>query len=86
MTEARGWKLAAFAQVVRSPLYAEVMICKTVGSAPESAVYCSVSASEALGRDAEFVAFRILHHGPALAWDLMLADDRAAKPNELVNR
>jgi hypothetical protein len=28
MTEARGWKLAAFAQVVRSPLYAEVMICK----------------------------------------------------------
>jgi hypothetical protein len=31
MTEARGWKLAAFAQIVRSPLYAEVMICKTVG-------------------------------------------------------
>ncbi len=33
MTEARGWKLAAFAQVVRSPPYAEVMICKTVGLA-----------------------------------------------------
>jgi hypothetical protein len=33
MTEARGWKLAAFAQVVRSPLYAEVMICKTDGRA-----------------------------------------------------
>jgi hypothetical protein len=53
MTEARGWKLAAFAQVVRSPLYAEVMICKTPPSS------CSQQCSRGTGRQ------RTTTHRPA---------------------
>ena len=41
----------------------------------------SVKAGEALGRDAKFVALRVLHYGPALAGYLVFADDRGTKPD-----
>jgi len=41
----------------------------------------SVKAGEALGRDAEFVALRVVHYGPALAGYLVCADDRGTKPD-----
>jgi hypothetical protein len=41
----------------------------------------SVKAGEALGRDAEFVALRVVHYGPALAGYLVFADDRGTKPD-----
>lgn len=41
----------------------------------------SVKAGEAFGPDAEFVALRVLHDGPAMATYLVFADDRGAKPD-----
>lgn len=44
-------------------------------------------AGDAFGRDAEFVALWVLHHGPAMgsSRQLMFADDRGAVPHELVD-
>jgi hypothetical protein len=41
----------------------------------------SLKAGEALGRDTEFVALRVVHYGPALAGYLVFAGDRGAKPD-----
>lgn len=46
----------------------------------------SAPAGEARGRDAEFVALRILHHSSAVPADPMLADDRGAELGQLVHR
>jgi hypothetical protein len=40
----------------------------------------SIKAGKALGCDTEFVAFRVLHGGSALAWYLVAADDCGTKP------
>src|SRR5258708_33233107 len=45
----------------------------------------SVPAGEAFGCDAELVTLRVLHHGPALARHLVIANDRGAKPHEFVD-
>jgi hypothetical protein len=45
----------------------------------------SVRASEALGCDAELVAFRILHHSPAVARDFVFADNRGAETDEFID-
>jgi hypothetical protein len=45
----------------------------------------SVPAGEALGSDVEFVALRVLHDRPALARNLVFADDRGAETNQFVN-
>ena len=49
------------------------------GKIPQTS--CSVKAGEALGRDTEFVALRILHDGPPMAAYLVFSDDRGAKPH-----
>src|SRR5579859_6226122 len=45
----------------------------------------SVPAGEALGREAELVALGVLHHGPAVSRDLVLAGDCGAKPDQLID-
>jgi hypothetical protein len=48
-------------------------------------VCCSTEAGEALGRDAEFVAFLVLQDGPSMPAYAMFADDRGTEPDEMVN-
>jgi hypothetical protein len=54
---------------------------KTSGIGRVVLVVGSVKAGEALSRDAEFVALRVLHYGPALAGYLVFADERGTKPD-----
>jgi hypothetical protein len=45
----------------------------------------TVSTSEALIRDAELIALWVLHYGPAVSSNMVLADDSGAAGDELVD-